>query len=24
VGIRVRPQHAGMVHPYEVGLARWV
>ena len=24
VGIRVRPQHAGMVHGYEVGLARWV
>ena len=24
VGIRVRPSHAGMVHGYEMGLARWV
>ncbi len=24
VGIRVRPSHAGMVHGYELGLARWV
>ncbi|MGB5050338.1 MAG: alpha-glucan family phosphorylase [Caldilineaceae bacterium] len=24
VGIRVRPQHPGMVHPHETGLARWV
>jgi len=24
VGVRVRPHHAGMVHPYEVGLVRWV
>jgi starch phosphorylase len=24
VGVRVRPNHAGMIHPYEVGLARWV
>ncbi len=24
VGIRVRPSHAGMIHPFETGLVRWV
>ena len=24
VGVRVRPQHPAMIHPYELGLVRWV
>jgi hypothetical protein len=23
LGVRVRPHHEGLIHPYELGLSKW-